>query len=81
MKIGRMERRLSQVYPQKWVQIGILIGFCMILYFFNLGRWDLWTPDEPRYAQVAKRWSVEEIGSSCIITGRRIRISHRFFSG
>src|SRR4030043_583786 len=54
MKIGRMERRLSQVYPQKWVQIGILIGFCMILYFFNLGRWDLWTPDEPRYAQVAR---------------------------
>jgi 4-amino-4-deoxy-L-arabinose transferase-like glycosyltransferase len=49
-----MEKRLSQVYPQKWVQIAILIGFCMILYFLNLGRWDLWTPDEPRYAQVAR---------------------------
>jgi 4-amino-4-deoxy-L-arabinose transferase-like glycosyltransferase len=49
-----MEKRLSQVYPQKWVQIGILIGFCIILYFLNLGRWDLWNPDEPRYAQVAR---------------------------
>jgi len=49
-----MEKRLSQVYPQKWVQIAILIGFCIILYFLNLGRWDLWNPDEPRYAQVAR---------------------------
>jgi len=49
-----MEKRLSQVYPQKWVQIAILIGFCMILYFLNLGRWDLWIPDEPRYAEVAR---------------------------
>lgn len=25
-----------------------------ILFLFNLGGWDLWNPDEPRYAQVAK---------------------------
>jgi len=48
------EKRISKIYPQKWVQIAILIGFCVILYFLNLGRWDLWNPDEPRYAQVAK---------------------------
>jgi len=49
-----MEKWLSKVYPQKWVQVAILIGFCIVLYFLNLGRWDLWNPDEPRYAQVAR---------------------------
>jgi 4-amino-4-deoxy-L-arabinose transferase-like glycosyltransferase len=49
-----MERRLSKIYPQKWAQVAILIGFCLILFFFNLNRWDLWNPDEPRYAQVAR---------------------------
>ncbi len=27
---------------------------CFALYFVNLGQWDLWNPDEPRYAQVAR---------------------------
>jgi 4-amino-4-deoxy-L-arabinose transferase-like glycosyltransferase len=54
MKKGSMEIQFSKIYPQKWVQIFILIGFCIVLYFFNLGRWDLWNPDEPRYAQVAR---------------------------
>jgi 4-amino-4-deoxy-L-arabinose transferase-like glycosyltransferase len=49
-----MEKRFSKFYPQKWVQIAILVAFCLILYFFNLNQWDLWNPDEPRYAQVAK---------------------------
>jgi 4-amino-4-deoxy-L-arabinose transferase-like glycosyltransferase len=49
-----MGKSFSKIYPQKWVQIAILIGFCIILYFVNLGRWDLWSPDEPRYAQVAR---------------------------
>ena len=48
------EHRFSKIYPQKWVQIIILLGFCFVLYFINLGRWDLWNPDEPRYAQVAR---------------------------
>ena len=48
------ERRFSKIYPQKWAQIIILLGFCFVLYFINLGRWDLWNPDEPRYAQVAR---------------------------
>jgi len=49
-----MEKQFSKIYPQPWVQIAILIGFCVVLYFLNLGRWDLWNPDEPRYAQVAR---------------------------
>jgi len=49
-----MERRFSDIYPQKWVQLILLAGFCLVLFFFNLGRWDLWNPDEPRYAQVAR---------------------------
>lgn len=36
------------------VQFPILIGFCLILLFSNLNCWDLWNPDEPRYAQVAR---------------------------
>lgn len=32
----------------------ILVVFGGTLFFFNLGGWDLWNPDEPRYAQVAK---------------------------
>src|SRR4030065_808190 len=49
-----MEKQFSKIYPQKWAQIAILVGFCLILFFFNLDRWDLWNPDEPRDAQVAK---------------------------
>jgi 4-amino-4-deoxy-L-arabinose transferase-like glycosyltransferase len=32
----------------------ILLAFCGVLFFYNLGGWDLWNPDEPRYAQIAK---------------------------
>jgi len=49
-----MEKRFSRIYPQKWAQIAILLGVCLFLFFFNLNRWDLWNPDEPRYAQVAR---------------------------
>ncbi len=41
----------------KWsgqAPIIFLVGICLLLYFFNLGRSDLWAPDEPRYAQIAK---------------------------
>ena len=40
--------------PQPWAQFVILLGLCFVIYFINLGQWDLWSPDEPRYAQVAK---------------------------
>jgi 4-amino-4-deoxy-L-arabinose transferase-like glycosyltransferase len=32
----------------------VLVAFGGILLFYNLGGWDLWNPDEPRHAQVAK---------------------------
>jgi 4-amino-4-deoxy-L-arabinose transferase-like glycosyltransferase len=38
----------------KWVLPLILLGLCFLIYFVNLGRWDLWDPDEPRYAQVSR---------------------------
>jgi 4-amino-4-deoxy-L-arabinose transferase-like glycosyltransferase len=37
-----------------WVPIFILLSFCFFLFIVGVGRWDLWNPDEPRYAQVAK---------------------------
>jgi 4-amino-4-deoxy-L-arabinose transferase-like glycosyltransferase len=49
-----MGKRLSGICLPGWVQILILLGFCFLLYVVNLGRWDLWNPDEPRYAQVAR---------------------------
>ncbi len=32
----------------------VLLVLGGVLYFYNLGGWDLWNPDEPRYAEVAK---------------------------
>jgi 4-amino-4-deoxy-L-arabinose transferase-like glycosyltransferase len=49
-----MEKRFSEIYPQTWAQVILLVGFCFFLFFFNLNQWDLWSPDEPRYAQVAR---------------------------
>ena len=49
-----MRPRLQIDNPPDWAQILFLIGICLFLYFFNLGRTDLWAPDEPRYAQIAK---------------------------
>src|SRR4030042_4017626 len=49
-----VRKRFSNIYPQEWVQILFLLGFCFFFYLLNLGQWDLWNPDEPRYAQVAR---------------------------
>ncbi len=49
-----MKERLSNLWNCPWGQVGILLALCFVLYFVNLGQWDLWNPDEPRYAQVAK---------------------------
>jgi len=35
-------------------QVVLLLGLCMVIYFVNLGQWDLWNPDEPRYAEVSR---------------------------
>jgi len=49
-----MQKQFSNIYHQKWTPLALLLGFCLVLFFLNLGRWDLWNPDEPRYAQVAR---------------------------
>lgn len=40
--------------PQPWAQFALLLGLCFVIYFVNLGQWDLWNPDEPRYAEVSR---------------------------
>jgi 4-amino-4-deoxy-L-arabinose transferase-like glycosyltransferase len=47
-------QRLRSFFQQPRVQIFILLGLCFFLFILGAGRWDLWNPDEPRYAQVAK---------------------------
>jgi 4-amino-4-deoxy-L-arabinose transferase-like glycosyltransferase len=49
-----LEKDLSTRDERKWVWILILLAFCFVIYFLNLGRWDLWNPDEPRYAQITR---------------------------
>jgi 4-amino-4-deoxy-L-arabinose transferase-like glycosyltransferase len=49
-----MMERWSKGFSERRVQVFLLLVFCIFLYFFNLGRWDLWNPDEPRYGQVAR---------------------------
>ena len=49
-----MNQRLSNLWNHPSGQVGLLLAFCFVLYFVNLGQWDLWNPDEPRYAQVAR---------------------------
>jgi 4-amino-4-deoxy-L-arabinose transferase-like glycosyltransferase len=51
---GKEHRKLSQLFQQPGVQIFILLIFCFFVFILGVGRWDLWNPDEPRYAQVAK---------------------------
>ncbi len=49
-----MRKRLSNLWNHPSGQVGLLLVFCFALFFVNLGQWDLWNPDEPRYAQVAR---------------------------
>ena len=49
-----IKNQLFYIYHQKWTQFALLLGFCFVLFFLNLGRWDLWNPDEPRYARVTR---------------------------
>jgi 4-amino-4-deoxy-L-arabinose transferase-like glycosyltransferase len=39
---------------KKILSILLILACGLVLFFFNLGGWDLWNPDEPRYAQIAK---------------------------
>jgi 4-amino-4-deoxy-L-arabinose transferase-like glycosyltransferase len=47
-------QEFKRLFNRSWVQILILLSFCFFLFLLGVGRWDLWDPDEPRYAQVAK---------------------------
>jgi 4-amino-4-deoxy-L-arabinose transferase-like glycosyltransferase len=47
-------QEFKRLFSRSWVQILILLSFCFFLFLLGVGRWDLWDPDEPRYAQVAK---------------------------
>lgn len=49
-----MDHPSSDFDSRPWIPIALLLGLCFILYFVNLGQWDLWTPDEPRYAEVSR---------------------------
>ncbi|HSB06597.1 MAG TPA: glycosyltransferase family 39 protein, partial [Thermodesulfobacteriota bacterium] len=49
-----MDNVSDSIVPRTIGQIGLLLTFCLFLYFINLGQWDLWNPDEPRYGQVAR---------------------------
>lgn len=49
-----MDKISSNFGDKSLFQISFLLVFCFFLFFVNLGKWDLWNPDEPRYAQVAK---------------------------
>jgi 4-amino-4-deoxy-L-arabinose transferase-like glycosyltransferase len=46
--------KFRQLFQEPFVMILILLVFCSLLFILGVGRWDLWDPDEPRYAQVAK---------------------------
>ncbi len=63
---------VASIYPSMkrsslFIIIVVLLGG--LLFFCNLGGWDLWNPDEPRYAQVAKEmisgkgWCVPHLNS------------------
>ena len=49
-----MDQRFSKIAAQPWSQVAVLLGLCFVIYFINLGQWDLWSPDEPRYAEVSR---------------------------
>ena len=49
-----MENVFERIVSRRIGQVGFLLAFCFLVFFVNLGRWDIWNPDEPRYAMVAK---------------------------
>jgi 4-amino-4-deoxy-L-arabinose transferase-like glycosyltransferase len=44
----------NNFYNRDWPKVVLIIGLGLLLYSYNISGWDLWNPDEPRYAQVAK---------------------------
>ncbi len=48
----------DRFFTRNRLQVFVLLMFCAFLFILGVGRWDLWDPDEPRYAQVAKEMVV-----------------------
>jgi len=38
----------------------ILVISIFLVYIFNIGAYDLWSPDEPRYAEVGREAAVDD---------------------
>lgn len=45
---------MMRFFSQSRVQVLMLLIFCAWLFILGVGYWNLWDPDEPRYAEVAK---------------------------
>ncbi len=43
----------SNILSRPAFHLLILGLLASVIFFYNLGGWDLWNPDEPRYAQIA----------------------------
>lgn len=52
--LERIELRLHDPGLTKAALAVMLLLLCGVLFFYRLGERDLWAPDEPRYAQVAR---------------------------
>lgn len=48
------QKLMSMIFRRINTNVALIIVFTSILFFYNLGRRDLWAPDEPRYSEVAK---------------------------
>ena len=49
-----LEKGFSRIGRQPWALIALLLGFCFIFYFLNLGRFELRGSDETRSTQIAR---------------------------
>jgi 4-amino-4-deoxy-L-arabinose transferase-like glycosyltransferase len=44
----------TNLLKKNWFHVIVIILLGSLLYGYNISGWDLWNPDEPRYAQVAR---------------------------
>jgi len=49
-----LEKGFSKIGHQTWALIALLLAFCVVFYFLNLGRFELRGSDETRSTQVAR---------------------------
>jgi 4-amino-4-deoxy-L-arabinose transferase-like glycosyltransferase len=49
-----LKKGFSKIAHQPWALIVLLLGFCLIFYFLNLGRFELRGSDETRPTQIAR---------------------------